>query len=189
MDRYNSYIHKSAERKSRIQNLHLAIHKNLQRTQYFWLQSIHQKSNINIGMASEVRALGVHSILWVFNPIPHKMLQCMHFLHSAGPETYDPITLESELLSENTWLWTVCTILANVTQRDSLSYKMINSSAGFKTFLHPHSMLSFFPHAGSPLALCYSACTPLLRLGSLKSSSSLGTNLSWALYKATWPSC
>jgi len=43
--------------------LHLAIHKNLQRAQYFWLQSVHQKSNINTGMAFEVRALDVHSIL------------------------------------------------------------------------------------------------------------------------------
>ncbi len=33
---------------------------------------------------------------------------------------------------------------------------MISSFASFKTFLRPHSMLSFFPPAGSPFALCYS---------------------------------
>jgi hypothetical protein len=51
---------------------------------------------------------------------------------------------------------------------------------------HMQGTATQVPHPWYSLS---STCTPLLRLESLKSSSYLGTNLSWVLYKATWQCC
>ncbi len=51
----------------------------------------------------------------------------------------------------NTWLWTVDTKLASATQRDWFSCKMISSTVGLKSFLHSHSIHSFYPPSRFPL--------------------------------------
>ncbi len=140
----------------------------------------------------------------------------MHaFLHSARPETYDLVTLESKMHFENTWLWTVLYHAChNYSKRLTFMQKWSAALLIAIPFCiltrHPHSIhLQDFPldlwyslrpqptsqmqsiatQAPHPWYSFSSTCTPLLRLGSLKSSSYLSTNLSYILYKATWPSC
>jgi len=153
LDRNNSCTHRSAEQKNRIQNLHLAIHKNLQRAQYFWLQSIHQKSNINTGLAFEDRALGVHSTLWASNPIPHKMLQCMPFftLLDQRPMTWLPSSPNCTLKTPNSGQFVPH--LPLVLKETNSHIRMISSSVDLKSFLHSHSTHSFYAPLGFPLDL------------------------------------
>jgi hypothetical protein len=54
--------------------------KNPQRVQSFWIQSVHQKSDISSGNAFEVRTLGVRELPWASNLIPHSILQMHAFL-------------------------------------------------------------------------------------------------------------
>jgi len=136
----------------RIQNLHLAFHENLQRAQAFWLQCIHQRLNTYEGLALEVGSLSVHLIHWTSNPIPHRMQQCS-FPSLCWTKDLWPNHPRIHNAVWNTRLWTVETTLAGATQRDWFSYQMISHTAGFKTFLHPHSMHPFSPLSGFPLLL------------------------------------
>jgi hypothetical protein len=67
-------------RKAELKTPTLPFMKNPQRVQSFWIQSVHQKSDISSGNAFEVRALSVRELPWASNQIPHSMLQMHVFL-------------------------------------------------------------------------------------------------------------
>jgi len=143
LDRNNSHSHRSAEQKSQIQTCTLPFTK-ITREHNISGSIVYIRNQTSI----KVWPLRLELLVFTRSPIEYYNACFSFHLLDQRPTTGFPFSPNRILKAPDFEQSTLS--LPMLLEQTHFHAKMISSFAGFQTFLHPHSMLSFFPPSGFP---------------------------------------